>query len=50
MSTLAATADITYASNAAERADVKQDTLKFAEAAIADSKRKGLIIAANDAW
>ena len=40
----------TLAATAAERADVKQDTLKFAEAAIAESKREGLSIAANDAW
>jgi adenylate cyclase len=45
------TADITILpSKAAGRAEVRQDTQKFAEAAIADSKRKGLDLAVRARW
>ena len=45
------TADITIPpSAAAGRAEVRQDTQKFAEAAIADSKRKGLLLAVRARW
>ncbi|WP_454648397.1 adenylate/guanylate cyclase domain-containing protein [Bradyrhizobium liaoningense] len=51
MSALAEAADITsLRSNAAGRADAKQDTLKFAEAALADSKRDGLLLAVRARW
>ena len=51
MSALAETADITYPrSEAAGRADARQDTLKFAEAALADSKREGLLLAVRARW
>src|SRR6266571_2788366 len=51
LSAMAEAADITYfESEAAGRADVRQDTLKFAEAAIADSKRKGLLLAVRARW
>ena len=51
MSALAETADITNPpSEAAGRADARQDTLKFAEAAIADSKREGLLLAVRARW
>jgi adenylate cyclase len=46
LSALAEATDIPYSgSEAAGRAEVRQDTQKFAEAAIADSKRKGLLLA-----
>jgi adenylate cyclase len=46
LSILAETADFTYSGNAAtERAEVRQETQKFAEAAIANSKREGLLLA-----
>jgi adenylate cyclase len=48
---LADTADITNPrSEATGRADVRQDTQKFAEAAIADSKRQGLLLAVRARW
>jgi len=51
LSTLADTADITNPrSEATGRADVRQDTQKFAEAAIADSKRQGLLLAVRARW
>jgi adenylate cyclase len=51
LSALAETADITNPrSEAAGRADARQDTLKFAEAAIADSKRQGLLLAVRARW
>ena len=51
LSTLAETADITnLRSEAAGRTDAQQDTQKFAEAAIADSKRQGLLLAVRARW
>ena len=51
MSTLAETTDITnLRSGAAGRTNAQQDTLKFAEAAIADSKRQGLLLAVRARW
>jgi adenylate cyclase len=51
LSTLVETADITtLRSEAAGRAEVRQETQKFAEAAIADSKRKGLLLAIRARW
>jgi adenylate cyclase len=51
LSVLAEAADIPHFSNrAAERTDVRQDTQKFAEAAIADSKREGLLLAVRARW
>ncbi len=51
VSVLAETADITYSGNAAtERAEVRQETQKFAEAAIANSKREGLLLAVRARW
>ena len=51
MSTLAETADVTnLRSVAAGRTDAQQDTQKFAEAAIADSKREGLLLAVRARW
>ena len=51
MSVLAEAADITYSgTEAAGRTDVRQDTQKFAEAAIADSKRQGLLLAVRARW
>ncbi|HET9585553.1 MAG TPA: adenylate/guanylate cyclase domain-containing protein [Bradyrhizobium sp.] len=51
MSSLAETADITNSrSEPAGRADARQDTLKFAEAALADSKREGLLLAVRARW
>jgi adenylate cyclase len=51
VSTLVETADITtLRSEAAGRAEVRQETQKFAEAAIADSKRKGLLLAVRARW
>ena len=45
------TADITIPrSEPAGRAEVRQETQKFAEAAIADSKRKGLLLAVRARW
>jgi len=51
LSTLVEAADITtLRSEAAGRAEVRQETQKFAEAAIADSKRKGLLLAVRARW
>ena len=51
MSVLAETADLTYSGNAAiDRAEVRQETQKFAEAAIANSKREGLLLAVRARW
>ena len=51
LSALAETADITnLRSEAAGRTNAQQDTLKFAEAAIADSKREGLLLAVRARW
>ena len=51
MSVLAETADITYLrSAAAGRTEARQDTQKFAEAAIAESKRQGLLLAVRARW
>jgi adenylate cyclase len=51
LSTLVEMADITIPrSEAAGRAEVRQETQKFAEAAIADSKRKGLLLAVRARW
>ena len=51
MSTLAETTDITnLRSGAAGRTNAQQDTQKFAEAAIADSKRQGLLLAVRARW
>ena len=51
MSALVETADISNPrSEAAGRAEVRQETQKFAEAAIADSKRKGLLLAVRARW
>lgn len=45
------TADISIPrSETAGRAEVRQETQKFAEAAIADSKRKGLLLAIRARW
>jgi adenylate cyclase len=44
-------ADIPYSGDRpAEKAAVRQDTLKFAEAALADSKREGLLLAVRARW
>jgi adenylate cyclase len=51
LSALAEAADITnLRSETAGRADARQDTLKFAEAALADSKRDGLLLAVRARW
>jgi len=51
LSTLVETADITnLRSETAGRAEVRQETQKFAEAAIADSKRQGLLLAVRARW
>ena len=51
MSALAETADFTnLRREAAGRADVQQDTLKFAEAALVESKREGLLLAVRARW
>src|SRR3954451_9723827 len=51
LSVLAETADITnLRSEAAGRADAQQETQKFAEAAIAESKRRGLLLAVRARW
>ena len=48
---MAETTDITnLRSGAAKRTNAEQDTLKFAEAAIADSKRQGLLLAVRARW
>ena len=51
MSVLAETTDITNPrSGAAGRAEAQQETQKFAEAAIAESKRQGLLLAVRARW
>ena len=51
MSVLAEAADVTLSGNqAAGRTEVQQDILKFAEAALADSKREGLLLAVRARW
>ncbi len=51
MSALAETTDITSRrSGATGRTNAQQDTQKFAEAAIADSKREGLLLAVRARW
>lgn len=51
MSVLANVADIPYsASRQNGRIDAKRDTLKFAEAALANSKREGLLLAVRARW
>jgi adenylate cyclase len=51
LSALAETADITnLRSEAAGRTGARQDTLKFAEAALAESKREGLLLAVRARW
>jgi adenylate cyclase len=51
LSALAETADITnLRREAAARTGAQQDTLKFAEAALADSKRDGLLLAVRARW
>src|SRR4051794_29863527 len=51
LSTLAETTDITnLRRGASKRTNAEQDTLKFAEAAIADSKRQGLLLAVRARW
>jgi adenylate cyclase len=51
LSALAETADITnLRSEAAGRTGAQQETQKFAEAAIADSKREGLLLAVRARW
>lgn len=51
MSALAETADIINPGRTpAVRAEAQQDTLKFAEAALADSKRQGLLLAVRARW
>lgn len=51
MSVVAEAADVRYPRKArAGRTEVQKDTLKFAEAAIADSKREGLLLAVRARW
>jgi adenylate cyclase len=51
LSALAETADITHLRReAAGRTGAQQDTLKFAEAALADNKRDGLLLAVRARW
>ena len=51
MSALAEAADIPYPGDQrAGRADAQQETQKFAEAAITDSKRQGLLLAVRARW
>jgi adenylate cyclase len=51
LSALAETADIINPGRTpAVRAEAQQDTLKFAEAALADSKRQGLLLAVRARW
>jgi adenylate cyclase len=51
LSTLAETADFTnLRGEAAGRAEARQDTLKFAEAALAENKREGLLLAVRARW
>ncbi len=51
MSVLAEAADVANSGNqTAGRTEVQQDILKFAEAALADSKREGLLLAVRARW
>jgi adenylate cyclase len=51
LSAIADVADITDPASApAKRADARQDTLKFAEAALTESKRDGLLLAVRARW
>ncbi|MDP1883256.1 MAG: hypothetical protein Q8K88_10280, partial [Bradyrhizobium sp.] len=51
MSVLADTSEIPVSRGApVERTDARQATLKFAEAALADSKREGLLQAVRARW
>jgi adenylate cyclase len=51
LSALAETADFTHLrGEAAGRTEARQDTLKFAEAALAESKREGLLLAVRARW
>jgi len=51
LSAIADVADITDpGSKPAKRADAQQETLKFAEAALADNKRQGLLLAVRARW
>lgn len=51
LSALAEATDIPYSrTEAAGRTEVRQDTQKFAEAAIAESKRQGLLLAVRARW
>ena len=51
MSVMADVADIPYsATPATGRAEAKQETQKFAEAALANSKREGLLLAIRARW
>ena len=51
MSVLADTSDIPFSrSGPVERTEARQATLKFAEAALADSKREGLRLAVRARW
>ena len=51
MSAIADVVDITDpGTEPAKRANARQDTLKFAEAALADSKREGLLLAVRARW
>ncbi len=51
LSAIADVVDITDpGSKPAQRADARQDTLKFAEAALTESKREGLLLAVRARW
>jgi adenylate cyclase len=50
LSVLADTSDIPDSRGPVERTETGRDTLKFAEAALADSKRKGLLLAVRARW
>jgi adenylate cyclase len=51
LSVMAETADVPYSGDQrAGRTEAQQDTQKFAEAAIADSKRQGLLLAVRARW
>ena len=48
---MAEAADVPYLGDQrAGRTDAQQDTLKFAEAALVDSKREGLLLAVRARW
>jgi adenylate cyclase len=51
LSVMAEAADVPYLGDQrAGRTDARQDTLKFAEAALVDSKREGLLLAVQARW